>query len=139
MRPSILLAMFIGMFIGAAVQAQTFNSGSNGSDGPLNLTTPGTIVFDPKTFNPPLDPDGDNIYHFTTINIGAGVTVKLRGDIINGPIFWLAQGAVAIAGTVDRNGEPGYRRSTITSIAGRVLSIPGPGGYSGGRNPGHSC
>src|SRR5438270_208703 len=57
--------------------SQTFSSGSTGIDGALNLTTPGTILFNPKTFNPPLDQDGDNIYNFTTINIGAGVTVKL--------------------------------------------------------------
>src|SRR5215469_15475999 len=73
---------------------QTFNSGSNGSDGALNLTTPGTIYFDPKTFSPPLNPAGDNIFNFTTINISAGVTVKLSSKVLTGPIYWLAQGAV---------------------------------------------
>src|SRR5215510_14154314 len=78
--------------------AQSVSSGSTGADGPLNLTTPGTIAFDPKTFNPPLDPDGDNVYHFTTINIGVGVTVKLSSKILNGPVHWLAQGPVTIGG-----------------------------------------
>lgn len=32
-------------------------------------------MFDPKASNPPLDPDGDGIFHFTTITIAAGVTV----------------------------------------------------------------
>ena len=85
--------------------AQVFNSGSTGADGALNLTTPGTVVFDPKTFVPPLDPDGDGIYNFTTINIAAGVTVRLRGDIINAPVVWLAQGAVTINGAIDAAGS----------------------------------
>jgi len=55
--------------------AQTINSGSTGADGPLNLITPGTIVFDPTALG--IDTDGDNVFNFTTINIGAGVTVKL--------------------------------------------------------------
>jgi len=29
--------------------AQSFDSGSNGSDGALNLTVPGTVDFDPAT------------------------------------------------------------------------------------------
>ena len=118
------------MLAGVPVALGQFSSGSNGSDGALNLTTPGTIVFDPKTFNPALDPDGDNIYHFTTINIGAGVTVKLRGDIINGPVFWLAQGAVTINGTIDLSGDQGHLAPS--SPAERKYSTPGPGGYAGG-------
>lgn len=43
---------------------QEFNSGSNGSDGTLNLTTPGEVLFDPRNFSPPLDPDGDGVYHW---------------------------------------------------------------------------
>jgi hypothetical protein len=37
------------------VSAQGFDSGSDGSDGALNLTTPGTIVFDPDNY---VRPDG---------------------------------------------------------------------------------
>lgn len=109
--------------------AQTFNSGSNGSDGALNLTQPGTIVFDPKSFNPPLDPDGDNVYHFTTINIASGVTVKLSGSVINGPVFWLASGNVQIDGTVSLDGDVG---TNCSSIENRRFTTPGSGGYSGG-------
>jgi hypothetical protein len=111
-------------------QSQTFNSGSNGSDGALNLTTPGTIIFDPKSFTPPLNPAGDNVYNFTTINIGPGVTVKLSGNNLSGPIYWLAQGAVTINGTLDLSGENGPPVSSVTSI--RVPAAGGPGGYSGG-------
>ncbi len=109
--------------------AQIFDSGSNGSDGALNLTTPGTIEFDPKSFNPPLDTDGDNIYHFTTINIAAGVTVRLTARKINGPVFWLASGAVQVDGTINLDGEPGY---TVSTNFVRAPSVPGAGGYPGG-------
>ena len=114
------------------LHAQTFNSGSNGSDGALDLTTPGTIIFDSKSFNPPLDPDGDNVFHFTSINIGSGVTVRLRGSELNmRPVFWLASGPVQISGTLDLTGEAGH--PTHNSLpANRRPSIPGPGGYPGG-------
>ena len=109
--------------------AQTFSSGSTGADGALNLSTPGTVVFDPKTFTPPLDPDGDGIYNFTTITIGAGVTVRLRGDVIAAPVVWLAQGAVQIAGTIDASGQDGFSAGNTTQ---RTNTIPGAGGYPGG-------
>src|SRR5258708_38441975 len=85
-----LLVSILCLVSAGVGQGQVFSSGSNGSDGALNLTTPGTIVFDPRSFNPALDPDGDNVYPFTTINIAAGVTVKLSATYLNGPGFWLA-------------------------------------------------
>lgn len=108
---------------------QTFSSTSNGSDGALSLTTPGTVLFDPRTFTPPLDADGDGIYHFTTITVAAGVTVRLRGDIINAPVIWLAQGAVQINGTIDASGQDGFSAASTTQ---RTLTLPGAGGYGGG-------
>src|SRR5437016_14297457 len=54
LRFAIIIAL-IPMFRGASyAQTGSFDAGSNGSDGALNLTTPGTIIFDPRTFNPPL-------------------------------------------------------------------------------------
>jgi len=111
-------------------QSQTFNSGSNGSDGALNLTTPGTVIFDPKSFNPPLNPTGDNVYNFTTINIASGVTVKLTSKVLSGPVYWLAQGAVTIGGTIDLAGESGP--NTTNNQNERVPAAGGAGGYSGG-------
>lgn len=129
LRPSrgLVLAVFLSWTFHAT--GQTFNSTSNGSDGALSYTTPGTVVFDPKASNPPLDPDGDGIFHFTTITIGAGVTVRLRGDVYNAPVVWLAQGAVLINGTIDASGQNGF---TATSAGTRSLSVPGSGGYAGG-------
>lgn len=106
---------------------QTFNSGSNGSDGALNLTTPGTILFDPSTFSPPLDADGDGVYHFTTINIANGTTVMLRASNLGlRPLVWLAQADVEIAGTLTLDGEQGRNPGTA------VAAVPGVGGFYGG-------
>lgn len=109
---------------------QTFSSGSTGSDGALNYTTPGTYYFNPKAFNPPLDPAGDNVFNFTTINIAKGVTVKLSNVYLNGPVYWLAQGAVTISGTLDLSGAGGQGVSNVISL--RVPAAGGPGGYGGG-------
>lgn len=107
---------------------QTFNSGSTGVDGALSFTTPGTFIFDPLALG--LHPSVENVFNFTTINIGAGVTVKLTSKVLTGPIYWLAQGAVTITGTVDASGETGY---TVTNnISDRVPAAGGAGGYSGG-------
>jgi hypothetical protein len=124
----------------ASLHAQTFSSGSNGSDGALNLTTPGTYLFDPNdvtTFGRVLNPAGDGIYNFTTINIASGVTLKIPASKVNLPIFWLASGAVTIAGTIDLSGQ-GNMPFTNTLDQRRVLSIPGAGGYAGGAGGGGS-
>src|SRR5450755_1106851 len=89
-----ILCSLIATLATAAASAQTFSSGSTGSDGALTFNTPGTYVFDPKTYNPPLDPSGDNVFNFTTITIASGVTVRLTGSVINGPVVWLASGTV---------------------------------------------
>ena len=102
--------------------AESFSSGSKGTDGALLLTVPGTVVFDPRTFAPLLNPSCDNVYHFTSIYIAAGVTVKLSSNLLSGPVFWLAQGPVVIDGTIDLNGAD----------AARVPSVAGAGGYPGG-------
>ncbi len=113
----------------AAIWAQTFPSGSTGADGALTLTTPGVVNFDPKSFPKPLNPSGDGIYNFTSITIGAGVTVKLKGDVINTPVVWLSSTPVKIDGTLDLSGQDGFNSANTTQ---RVNTIPGAGGYGGG-------
>src|SRR5215470_6351874 len=85
-----------------AQQTQTFTSGSTGADGALDysviLPSGGVAVFDPTKFNPPLNPAGDNIFNFTSINIPGNVTVRLSGRVLKGPVFWLASGDVTING-----------------------------------------
>ena len=126
----IAVATLLVLLAGLPSSAQ-FSSGSDGSDGALNLTTPGTVVFDPTVLM--LDPDGDHVFHFTTINIGAGVTVRLSTQFLHGPVYWLASGAVTINGIVDLNGEPGYScQNTLPDYSLRRPAVGGAGGFNGG-------
>jgi hypothetical protein len=72
------------------------------------------------------------VYNFTTINIAAGSTLTLSGNLLGGPVFFLASGAVEIDGTIDISGQAGHTELPLTNISGRVPSAPGAGGYSGG-------
>lgn len=112
------------------VQAQ-FSSGSNNSDGALNLTTAGTVIFDPAAMG--LNPAGDNVFNFTTINIGAGVTVIMKaGALRNRSVVWLASGAVTIAGTLNLSGTDGAIMNASNPGLNRSPAEPGPGGFPGG-------
>lgn len=127
------------------VMAQTFNSGSTGADGAFDLTgTPsGTVVdFNPKVIHvnkdpnaPLIDPQGDNVFHFTTITIPTGVTLKMSAKWTNGPVYWLATGPVTLAGTVNLAGQDGHDRTRTTP--NRTTAIPGPGGFPGGLSGNH--
>ena len=115
-------------------QAQGFTSGSTGADGALDFSgVPAgtTVIFDPAALrDPPLDPEGDSVYHFTTINIPAGVTVRLKADVLGtAPVHWLATGAVQIDGTLNLSGEPGHPGDTSAVFS---PAVPGPGGFPGG-------
>jgi hypothetical protein len=125
----LLVLALVTILSTAALNAQTFNSGSNGSDGALDFTgQTGTIVFNPASFNPPLDPDHDSVYHFTTIKIPTNLTVRLSAEVLGAaPVVWLASGTVDIAGTVDLSGMRGHRYDEAV-----VPSSAGAGGYPGG-------
>ncbi len=112
-----------------SVLGQTFDSTSDGSDGALNLTVPGVVEFNPGASNPKLDANGDGIFHFTSINIGPGVTVRLGSRFLNGSVFWLASGAVTIDGTIDLSGESG---PDLGPNGVPLLAAPGAGGFPGG-------
>lgn len=119
------------MAMASFASAQSFNSGSNGEDGAFDLTgrASGTVVdFKPEDFG--IDRDGDHVFHFTTITIPAGVTVRMSAKWTNGPIYWLATGAVNIAGTINLSGENGHPASASSSA--RFPNWPGPGGFAGG-------
>jgi len=130
LRPQFAALAFV--LLASPALGQSFTSGSDGSDGALTFAEDaGVIEFDPATFDPPLDPDGDNVYHFTTITIPSGTRVRLAAPNLGGegkPVVWLASGDVVIEGAVDLDGEPGHGSS------GPALpSTPGAGGYGGGR------
>jgi len=129
----ILLAIAV-LICGTETPARgAFDCRSNGSDGALTFdapTTPTTIEFDPASYNPPLDPDHDGVYHFTTVNIPALLTVRFVPNKVGwNPVYWLCQGDVDVSGTLDFSGANGHSRSD--TVPGQP-SIPGPGGFPGG-------
>ncbi|MCG3111313.1 MAG: hypothetical protein MCM46_05750 [Candidatus Manganitrophus sp. SB1] len=113
-----LAVVFFGSF---TASAQTYNSGSTGADGPLAPTANITL---------PLPPDG--IFHFTTVNIPAGVIVSFTHNSANTPVTLLATGDVTIAGVISVNGVNG----TAPQSTGPIVNpggIGGPGGFAGGQ------
>lgn len=64
--PALVLALTMPL----TAQAASFDSGSNGSDGALILTTPGTVHFDPATLG--LDVDGDSVVPVLVAHAQAG-------------------------------------------------------------------
>ena len=127
---SLLLRVVVLVLLAAVpLRAQGLNSGSNGSDGALTFpVNSGEVVFDPIALG--LTPRPDNIFHFTTITIGAGTTVRMPFNTLQGlPVVWLASGAVQINGIINLDGGNGA--AAITGTLNRA-SVPGPGGYPGG-------
>jgi hypothetical protein len=126
------LPLLMVLAISSRTQAQVFTSGSTGADGALdysNLTAGTVVVFDPTKLSNQR-PAGTNVFNFTTINIPVGITVKLRGDIVSAPVYWLASGDVVIYGTVDLVGQDGPQ--SVAILDGRRRAIPGSGGFAGG-------
>lgn len=107
-------------FLALPVFAQTFDSGSTGVDGqfePVSSTT--------------LELPANGVFHFTTVNIPAGVTVTVLRNTANTPVTILASGNIAIAGTIDVSGFPGSPAVLGGSHLGPNVNA-GPGGYNGG-------
>src|SRR5439155_17308437 len=105
-----ITAGLVCLFGSIAAQAQ-FSSGSNGSYGALNPTS---------STNLDMPPDG--IFHCTTVNIPAGVTVGFNRNALNTPVYLLAQSNVVISGAITVEGYPG----------GNGPGQGGPGGFDGG-------
>lgn len=133
-------ALRTGGLVGAALllsapalaQELAFESGSNGSDGALAFPeNAGVIDFDPATDG--LDPDHDGVYHFTTITVPTGTTVRLRAGILGQarPVVWLASGPVVIAGEVNLDGEHAGYNTGVAEFS-TIPAEPGAGGYEGG-------
>src|SRR5580692_1820333 len=88
--------------IAATLHAQTFPSGSTGADGDLIVNAAGVTTFKATPVG------GGNIYNFKTIQIAAGSTLRLSGSVFPGPLYFLAQGAVTVTGTIDLSGQAGF-------------------------------
>ena len=105
-----------------SVEAQVFNSGSTGADGPLAPTANMAVT---------LPPDG--ILNYTTVTIPSGVTVTFIRNVINTPVTMLATGDVTIAGRIDVTGANGEKPTDAGSgVVRHEGGLGGPGGYSGG-------
>ncbi len=111
MKTLIPLLAALGLLFPPLASAQ-FSSGSNGSYGPLNVTSYNTVLTAP--------PDG--IFHCTTINITSG-SVSFTPNAKNTPIYLLATGDVVISADIVVSGG-----SHSLSNGGKG----GPGGYPGG-------
>jgi hypothetical protein len=107
-----------------AAWGQSFSSGSTGADGPLNITAPGVTVFSQMPVG------GGTIFNFTSISIASGSTLRLSGEIFSSPLFFLAQNAVTINGTIDLSGANGVTYGSDPTL--RAPTTPGAGGYGGG-------
>ena len=70
----------------------------------------------------------NGVYHFTTIDIPLGVTVRFRKNAGNTPVRWLASDLVTINGIIDVSGELG-----ANTFGPGIVAHGGPGGYDGGR------
>jgi len=66
-------------------------------------------------------------WHFTSITIPSGVTVRFIKNAANTPVRWLATLDVTINGTIDLSGEFG-----ANNLPPGVAARGGPGGYDGG-------
>src|SRR5690606_19030632 len=89
-------AWLIGASVGLAGPAAAqpaLDSGSDGSDGALVFEADaGVVEFNPQALG--LDEDGDGVFHFTTITVPAGTTIRLGAGILGEgrPVVWLATG-----------------------------------------------
>lgn len=110
-----LVAMVVVLSVGGPPSAHALvgDLGSDGSDGPLNITVD-TVL--------PLPPDG--VIHATTIDVAGGATLSFSfSGVMHPGVILLATGDVVIDGTVDVSGG--------ASTAGAV-GAAGPGGTPGG-------
>jgi hypothetical protein len=114
------LTLAVALSCCLSVQAQSsFNSGSNGSFGPLILdatNSPNGI----RTIA--LPPDG--VLHCTTINVTSGYQLYFTKNAANTPVYLLATGDVTIDGQIFVSGEMNV---------GRRGGDGGPGGFPGGQ------
>jgi hypothetical protein len=127
------LAMLVCLGGRLLLAQSSFNSGSDGSDGALDLTgQQGTVWFYPNTYPGSQQVHAKGIFNWTSITVPAGVTLKLSGFITGTsmPLYFLASGNVNVQGVIDLSGSNGA--SVTNDVGARVPTAPGPGGYTGG-------
>lgn len=137
MRPRLpmLTAFLAGLLIASSASA-TIPSGSDNTDGVLNVTS-ANLVIDlsqavKRPWNAPSTGAGSYdstkwavVFKYSSVDIAAGRTVTFTNHPSGAPVVWLVSNDVTIAGSVVLDGE-GFTQSNRESV-------PGPGGFPGGR------
>src|SRR5258706_6767496 len=95
--PQLLLALWLASTW--PLSAQPFSFGSDGSYGPLNVTS--NTVLD-------LPPHGK--LKCTSINGSAGTILRFNRNALNTPVYFLATTNVTVSGTIDVSGPDGGLR-----------------------------
>lgn len=100
-----------------------FNSGSDGSDGPLNVTVDRIIDLAVEGSYDAAIPAV--IFDYTTVTVNQNRTLTFKNHPSRCPVIWRVQGDVTINGTVSLDGQTG-------NLIG--YAEPGPGGFRGGKS-----
>jgi hypothetical protein len=115
-------AMFgtiVAMALAAPAADAQFNSGSNGTFGPINVTGTQTLTTPP-----------DGVFHATTVSVSG--TLRFTRNAANTPITILATGNVMISGTIDVSAPFPTALCGSTTALGSNAGPGGPGGFDGG-------
>jgi len=115
-----ILQMIFAALVCAGANAQV-NSGSDGSDGALDLSTFSNTNI---VINMADHPDG--IYQYTSVTIPSSVTVSFIPNVNNTPVVWLVQTDCVINGIINLAGQ---------NPEGKTGGAGGCGGFGGGNGP----
>jgi hypothetical protein len=115
LKCGLLAGLLIGLGMLHAHAQFSFNSGSDGSSGAMNITNDTTLAL-----------PANGIFKCTTITVASNATLRFIPNDLNTPVYLLAQGDVTINGAIDVSG------AEATALLG---GSGGPGGFAGG-NPG---
>lgn len=107
--------MGLGLFLLACPPADAFDSGSDGTFGPL-VVAPGATV---TNILP-----SDGIINATSVDIGVGGTLKFERNVLNTPVYILATTDIVVNGSIDVSG---------LNSSGSAEGSGGPGGFDGGK------
>ncbi len=99
-----------------------FESGSNGSDGVLNVTVD-TVLQLPAS----------GVFNFTDVTVAEGATLRFRKNSSNTPVYLLASGNITIEGTIQVNGETSVNTDDDDRVGDGQPGSGGAGGFDGGR------
>ncbi len=117
----------LGLAGSALGQMDVGSDGSDGAFAPAANTIVDLALADSGPGTGHYDPDRwAVIFNYTSVDIPGGVTISFANHPSGAPVVWVVAGNVLIDGGVNLDGE------NHTGAAARP-SIPGPGGFRGGR------